>query len=64
MALRVVGCELKKESGGEENIKDRGKNKQVSPLEVRSANSFGLSGGSVCVLGGFHDRTGWQLMAD
>ena len=37
---------------------------QVSPQEVRSANSFGLSGGSAMLGGGFHDRTGWQVMAD
>lgn len=57
VALRVVGYELNKESGGKENIKRW--DEQVSPLEVRSANSFGLSGGR-----GFHDRTGWRLIAD
>lgn len=59
VALRVVGYELKKEYRKKRKREYKRLDKQVSPLEVRSANSFGLSGGR-----GFHDRTGWQLIAD
>lgn len=61
LAFGVVGCELNKETRIRERskIKDKERKKQVSPHEVRSANSFGLSGSAVCVLGrGTHDRTG------
>lgn len=53
LAFGVAGCELNKETRIRERSKrkDRGKTKQVSPHEVRSGNSFGLSGGCVCVLG-------------
>lgn len=67
MALGGSGCELNKETRirRRRNIKGRWKKKQTIPHEVRSANSFGLSGDSVCVGGRFvHDRTGWQVMAD
>ena len=69
VALGVVGCELHKETRirrrrNNNKKKDRGKKKLLSPHEVKSANSFGL-GGEVCVcVRGFHDRTGWQVMAD
>lgn len=65
LAFGVVGCELNKETGIRRGskIKVRGKKKQVKPHEVRRTNSFCLSGESVCVLGDFHDRTGWEVMA-
>lgn len=53
VALRVVGCELNKDRRIRRrgSKTDRGKKKQASPQEVKSANSFGLSGG-VCVCWG------------
>lgn len=66
LAFGVVGCELNKETGIRRGskIKDEEKKNQENPHEVRSTNSFGLSGETVCVLRGFHDRTGWEVMAD
>ncbi len=51
VASRVVGCELNKETRirRRRNRNDRGKKNWVSPHQVKSANSFSLSGVSVRV---------------
>ncbi len=62
-ALRVGGCELNKETRiRRSKIKDRGKKKAHMRLGVLIVL---VSAVVVCVCwGGFHDRTGWQVMAD